>query len=42
MIKTIGLYQVKLQPKTRVFAPVVVRGEEDKGVRLMGIWSHHI
>ena len=26
----------KLQPKTRVFAPVVVRGEEDKGVRLWG------
>jgi len=24
----------KLQPKMRVFAPVVVRGEEDKGVRL--------
>ena len=26
----------KLQPKTRVFAPVIVRGEEDKGVRLWG------
>ena len=26
----------KLSPKTRVFAPVVVRGEEDKGVRLWG------
>ena len=26
----------KLNPKTRVFAPVVVRGEEDKGVRLWG------
>ena len=26
----------KLSPKTRIFAPVVVRGEEDKGVRL---WS---
>ena len=26
----------KLSPKTRVFAPVIVRGEEDKGVRL---WS---
>jgi hypothetical protein len=25
-----------LSPKTRVFAPVIVRGEEDKGVRL---WS---
>ena len=24
----------KLQPKMRVFAPIVVRGEEDKGVRL--------
>jgi hypothetical protein len=24
----------KLQPKMRVFAPVVVRGEEDKGIRL--------
>ena len=24
----------KLDPKTRIFAPVVVRGEEDKGVRL--------
>ena len=24
----------KLNPKTRIFAPVVVRGEEDKGVRL--------
>tara|TARA_B100001778_G_scaffold80861_1_gene65451 strand:+ start:99 stop:932 length:834 start_codon:yes stop_codon:yes gene_type:complete len=24
----------KLDPKTRVFAPVIVRGEEDKGVRL--------
>lgn len=24
----------KLQPKMRVFAPVIVRGEEDKGVRL--------
>lgn len=26
----------KIGPKTRVFAPVVVRGEEDKGVRLWG------
>lgn len=26
----------KLSPKMRVFAPVVVRGEEDKGVRLWG------
>jgi hypothetical protein len=26
----------KLQPKTRIFAPVIVRGEEDKGVRLWG------
>ena len=26
----------KLNPKTRVFAPVVVRGEEEKGVRLWG------
>ena len=26
----------KISPKTRVFAPVVVRGEEDKGVRLWG------
>jgi len=26
----------KLAPKMRVFAPVVVRGEEDKGVRLWG------
>ena len=26
----------KISPKTRVFAPVIVRGEEDKGVRL---WS---
>lgn len=26
----------KLTPKMRVFAPVVVRGEEDKGVRLWG------
>jgi len=26
----------KLTPKTRTFAPVVVRGEEDKGVRLWG------
>ena len=26
----------KLDPKMRVFAPVVVRGEEDKGVRLWG------
>ena len=26
----------KINPKTRVFAPVVVRGEEDKGVRLWG------
>lgn len=26
----------KLSPKTRIFAPVVVRGEEDKGVRLWG------
>ena len=24
----------KLEPKMRVFAPVIVRGEEDKGVRL--------
>ena len=24
----------KLDPKTRIFAPVIVRGEEDKGVRL--------
>ena len=24
----------KLDPKTRVFVPVIVRGEEDKGVRL--------
>lgn len=24
----------KLSPKTRIFAPVIVRGEEDKGVRL--------
>ncbi len=28
----------KLSPKTRIFAPVVVRGEEDKGVRLWGVW----
>ena len=26
----------KLEPKMRVFAPVIVRGEEDKGVRLWG------
>jgi len=26
----------KLTPKTRIFAPVVVRGEEDRGVRLWG------
>lgn len=26
----------KLNPKLRVFAPVIVRGEEDKGVRLWG------
>ena len=26
----------KLTPKTRIFAPVVVRGQEDKGVRLWG------
>lgn len=26
----------KLSPKTRIFAPVVVRGEEEKGVRLWG------
>lgn len=26
----------KLSPKLRVFAPVIVRGEEDKGVRLWG------
>jgi|TARA_B110000977_G_C11089274_1_gene496073 hypothetical protein len=26
----------KLTPKTRIFAPVVVRGEEEKGVRLWG------
>ena len=26
----------KISPKTRIFAPVVVRGEEDKGVRLWG------
>lgn len=26
----------KLSPKMRVFAPVIVRGEEDKGVRLWG------
>ena len=26
----------KIQPKTRIFAPVIVRGEEDKGVRLWG------
>lgn len=26
----------KLNPKTRVFAPVIVRGEEEKGVRLWG------
>lgn len=26
----------KLNPKVRIFAPVVVRGEEDKGVRLWG------
>ena len=26
----------KLSPKTRIFAPVVVRGEEDQGVRLWG------
>jgi hypothetical protein len=26
----------KLNPKTRVFAPVIVKGEEDKGVRLWG------
>jgi hypothetical protein len=26
----------KLNPKTRIFAPVVVRGEEDQGVRLWG------
>ena len=26
----------KLTPKTRIFAPVIVRGEEEKGVRLWG------
>ena len=26
----------KINPKTRIFAPVIVRGEEDKGVRLWG------
>jgi hypothetical protein len=26
----------KLNPKTRIFAPVIIRGEEDKGVRLWG------
>lgn len=26
----------KIKPKTRVFAPVIIRGEEDKGVRLWG------
>jgi hypothetical protein len=26
----------KISPKTRIFAPVIVRGEEDKGVRLWG------
>jgi len=26
----------KISPKTRIFAPVVIRGEEDKGVRLWG------
>jgi hypothetical protein len=26
----------KLNPKTRIFAPLVIRGEEDKGVRLWG------
>jgi hypothetical protein len=26
----------KLNPKTRIFLPVIVRGEEDKGVRLWG------
>ena len=26
----------KINPKTRIFAPVVVRGEEEKGVRLWG------
>ena len=26
----------KLNPKTRIFAPVIVKGEEDKGVRLWG------
>jgi len=26
----------KISPRTRVFAPVIVRGEEDKGVRLWG------
>ena len=26
----------KLTPKTRIFAPVVVRGQEDQGVRLWG------
>lgn len=26
----------KLTPKTRIFAPVIVRGEEDKGVRIWG------
>jgi hypothetical protein len=26
----------KISPKTRIFAPVVVRGEEDKGVRIWG------
>ena len=26
----------KISPKTRVFAPVIIRGEEDKGVRLWG------
>lgn len=26
----------KISPKTRIFAPVVVRGEEDQGVRLWG------
>ena len=26
----------KISPKTRIFAPVIVRGEEEKGVRLWG------
>lgn len=30
----------QLSPKTRIFAPVIVRGEEDKGVRLWGFGAN--